>query len=87
MSNFEYLKNTNVKYNNAFIVSYSNGEKVAIPKDILGNDNDLLQLKLEINSKNYNIEDVISSDDVYYYLKLSPKAEDRGIIEQAIREL
>jgi hypothetical protein len=72
MSNFEYLKNTNVKYNNAFIVSYSNGEKVAIPKDILGNDNDLLQLKLEINSKNYNIEDVISSDDVYYYLKLSP---------------
>ena len=73
MSDYTYLKDINFTSNNTYITTYSDDQKVSIPKEIFGNNEQLLQLDLSINNQSYNIQELLSSDDVYYYLKLSPK--------------
>ena len=73
MKNFTYLKNINFTQNNTYIIPYENGNFVSIPKDIFGNNEQLFQLNLKINNISYKIDEIVDSDEVYYYLKLSSR--------------
>ena len=75
MTDYTYLKDLNFTSNNTYITTYLDGQKVSIPKDVFGNNDELLNLDLLIDDKKYDIEELLSSDEIYYYLKLSPEFE------------